>query len=66
MMKFSNGDLVKFSPWGMEYPGLGVVISDGTAYDDDGLPGYEIEVMGPDGTVWTLYSEQLRKVQDDG
>ena len=65
MMKFSNGDLVKFSPWGTEYPGLGIVINNDTASDDE-WSGYEISVLGPDGTVWTLYSEQLRKVQDVG
>ena len=65
MMKFSNGDLVKFSPWGTEYPGLGIVINNDTASDDE-WSGYEISVLGPDGTVWTLYSEQLTKVQDVG
>ena len=65
MMKFSNGDLVKFSPWGIEYPGMGLIIDDGSSSDDE-WSGSVISVMGPDGTVWSLYSEQLTKVQDVG
>lgn len=64
-MNLKNGDLVKFSPWGMEYPGLGLVIDNGSPSDDE-WSGSVISVLGPDGTMWSLYSEQLRKVQDDG
>lgn len=64
-MKFQNGDLVKFNPWGMQYPGLGIVIDDGASEDDE-WSGYEVSVLAPDGTVWVLYSEQLTKVQYDG
>lgn len=65
-MRFEIGDLVKFSPWGMEYPGFGVVIDDDGHPNDDGWTGHEVRVLGPDGIVWTLYAEQLKKVQDDG
>ena len=64
-MNFRNGDLVKISPWGMEYPGVGLIIDDGSSNDDE-WSGFLISVLTPDGTVWSLYSEQLRKVQDDG
>lgn len=64
-MNLRNGDLVKFSPWGMEYPGLGIVIDNGSSSDDE-WSGSVISVLGPDGIMWSLYSEQLRKVQDDG
>ena len=64
-MNLRNGDLVKFSPWGMEYPGVGLIIDDGSSNDDE-WSGFVISVLTPDGTVWSLYSEQLRKVQDDG
>ena len=62
-MRFEIGDLVKFSPWGMEHPGFGFVID---SSDDDEWSGSVISVLGPDGVVWTLYAEQLKKVQDDG
>ena len=62
-MGFEKGDLVKFSPWGMEYPGLGFVIDNS---NDDEWSGSVVSVLGPDGVVWSLYAEQLRKVQDDG
>lgn len=64
-MNFRIGDLVKFSPWGMEYPGLGLIVDNGNDSDDE-WSGSVISVLGPDGTIWALYNEQLRKVQDDG
>ena len=64
-MNFKNGDLVKFNPWGIEHPGLGIVLA-GESSSDDEWSGNLISVLGPDGVVWDLYSEQLKKVQDVG
>ena len=58
-MKFSNGDLVKFSPWGMEYPGLGIVINNDPASDDE-WSGYEISVLGRDRV------DPLQRAADEG
>jgi len=57
------GDLVTFKPWGMQYPGLGIVLNE--RYDD-GVAGYGLViVLDPKGDVWNLYPEQVNKVEDD-
>jgi hypothetical protein len=57
------GDLVTFKPWGMQYPGLGIVLNE--RYDD-GIAGYGLViVLDPKGDVWNLYPEQVNKVEDD-
>lgn len=63
--RLRNGDLVRFRPWNLQYPGLGVIIDDDASSDDE-WSGYLFSVLGPDGTIWELYRDQLTKVQDDG
>lgn len=62
--RLRNGDLVRFRPWNLQHPGLGVIIEDDTSSDDE-WSGYLFSVLGPDGTIWQLYLDQLTKVQDD-
>lgn len=60
------GDLVKFKPWMMDYPGFGIVVDTGGTLTTDEWSYGIVSVLGPDGTIWALHPEQVRKVQDDG
>jgi hypothetical protein len=53
-MRVEPGDLVRFAPWGLQYPGLGIVISRESRL---------VTVLDPEGRRWDLYPEQVTRTE---